>query len=94
MQNYYPWNTRMLSQWLERELRVTKNVEVLGQYLNISSRSLKQWLQSTGFEVGVPITYEEVLAISQYRGWTVEKTTSWLEIKPAHWQILSKSSQA
>ncbi|WOD41677.1 hypothetical protein [Nodosilinea sp. E11] len=34
------------------------------------------------------ITLADIRAIAQYRGWSLQQTIDWLEIKPAHQEAL------
>lgn len=91
--DYYPWNVENLSIWVKQQLDQYENINSLSEHLNIDAKNLRAWLQSNKFDITVPITREQIVAISQYRHCSVDQVISWLEIKPLHWQSLLHASE-
>ncbi|MFQ4138674.1 hypothetical protein PGN35_020405 [Nodosilinea sp. PGN35] len=83
MQNYYPWNTQALVEWLNQELRHHEKQDLEAK-LNIPRPTIKAWL--TG--AAPTITLADIRAIAQYRGWNLDQIISWLGLQPAHVQEL------
>lgn len=82
--NYYPWNFSALINWLQSELSNHRYLPELAKNLKIQPHTLNRWLR----ELEPAITLDHIYSIAQYKGWSIERTTEWLEIKPAHWQSL------
>lgn len=83
MQNYYPWNTQALVDWLNQELRYRTRQD-LEAVLNVERQVIKSWLTKPS----PAITLVHLRAIAQYKGWDLDQTISWLELQPAHVQEL------
>ncbi len=83
MQNYYPWNTQALVEWLNQEL-IHHTKQDLENKLNVSRHTIKAWLT----ESSPIITLANIRAIAQYRGWNLDQIISWLDLQPAHVQEL------
>jgi hypothetical protein len=83
MQNYYPWNTQALVDWLNQELRYRTRPD-LEAVLKVERHVIKSWLT----ESSPAITLTHLRAIAEYRGWTLDQTVSWLGLQPAHVQEL------
>ncbi|MBD2113449.1 hypothetical protein H6F59_16615 [Nodosilinea sp. FACHB-141] len=83
MQNYYPWNTQALVDWLNQELRYRTRPD-LEAALKVERHVIKSWLTKSS----PAITLTHLRAIAEYRGWTLDQTVSWLGLQPAHVQEL------
>ncbi|WP_017299219.1 hypothetical protein [Nodosilinea nodulosa] len=83
MQNYYPWNTSALLEWLKQELN-HHGKQALGAKLNIPRYVIQSWLS----EPSPTITLSQIRAIAQYKGWNLTQIIDWLQLQPAHIQEL------
>ena len=88
MKNFYPWNVEGLRNWLSQELSFYQDIKALSQSLNIDTETVRIWLKSKNNDFAVPITYDQIVAISRVRSFPVEETISWLNVKPQHLQEL------
>jgi hypothetical protein len=78
--SYYPWNVQVLIRWLKQELTAQGNLRDLATALQVPIPVLMDW-----FKGAMPIiTLQHIRGIAQYRGWSVQQTLGWLELKPAH----------
>ncbi|MGB3136839.1 MAG: hypothetical protein WBG38_07860 [Nodosilinea sp.] len=77
---YYPWNVDILVSWLKLELTCSGSFRDIADALQIPPHILSGWLRGSMPAIGL----SEVLAISQYRSWSLHQTLRWLELKPAH----------
>lgn len=83
MQNYYPWNTQALVDWLNQELRY-RTKQDLEAVLGVERHVIKSWLTKPS----PAITLTHLRAIAEYKGSSVDQTISWLGLQPAHVQEL------
>ena len=79
MQNYYPWNTAALLEWLKQEPFYPER-QRLEALLKLPRNSIKSWL----VDPTPTITLAQIRAIAQYRGWNLNQMIDWLELQPAH----------
>ncbi|MBE9112977.1 hypothetical protein IQ273_26675 [Nodosilinea sp. LEGE 07298] len=79
MQNYYPWNTSALTEWLKQELSHRERDSLVAA-LKIPNRQIKAWL----IDPAPTITLVQIRAIAQYRGWNLNQMIEWLGLQPAH----------
>ncbi|MBD0268828.1 MAG: hypothetical protein ICV77_11105 [Cyanobacteria bacterium Co-bin8] len=82
--NYYPWNIQALVEWLRAEMARDKAVKGAVTGLDISPDTIEDWMVSRSID----ITLDQIQAIAHYRRWSIEQTTQWLGIKPAHFKEL------
>lgn len=82
----YPWNTQGLVKWLKAEMSAKKSFHQLSLDMQIPYSVLQEWM-TLAFPA---ITLEHIKLIADYRDWSVEKTTTWLNIKPAHFAEMSE----
>ena len=79
MQNYYPWNTAALLEWLKQEPFYPER-QRLEALLKLPRNSIKSWL----VDPTPTITLAQIRAIAQYIGWNLNQMIDWLELQPAH----------
>lgn len=82
--NYYPWKITALMDWLNDEISAQGSIQILSKQLSIPPQTLSQWLRGLNDH----ITFSHIQSIARYKGWSIQATADWLEIKPAHWQEL------
>ena len=90
MLNYYPWNTKALSDWLKSEISLGKDISYLSQTLSIPERTLKEWLASSSSCSWSIITLEQIQLIAFYRDWSLDRVLRWLDICSAHLKELEE----
>ncbi|WP_017300895.1 hypothetical protein [Nodosilinea nodulosa] len=83
MQNYYPWNTEALLEWLKQELNNPEN-QGAETTLQVPRHVIRAWLT----EPSPTITLAHIRAIAQHRGWNLNQIIDWLQLQPAHVQDL------
>ena len=89
--NYYPWKVTTLVDWLKDEVSIYGSMQALSKRLAIPPQILNQWLRGLNSH----ITFSQIQAIAKYRGWSLQATSDWLEIRPAHWQeILNQQERS
>lgn len=89
MQNYYSWNTQVLVDWLNQELRYHTRQD-LEAILGVERYVLKSWFAKPS----PAITLTHLRAIAEYKGWDLDQTISWLGLRPAHIQELVNQDAA
>ncbi|NJL47112.1 MAG: hypothetical protein HC929_05875 [Leptolyngbyaceae cyanobacterium SM2_5_2] len=78
--SHYPWNTKVLIDWLRQELTYYDDMRALAVSLNLRPHVVRSWLTSP-----MPtITMSQVMAIANRRRWSVQQTIQWLGLQPAH----------
>lgn len=82
--SYYPWNVQVLINWLKLELSAQGNLRGLATTLQVPIPVLMSWFKGAM----PPINLQHIRGIAQHRGWSLQQTLIWLEIKPAHLEEL------
>ena len=86
MSNYsYAWNISALINWLHEEQGQLRGIHTLSTALRIQPHTLLAWIRGYSTD----ITFEQLRAISNYKGLSYQQTAAWLGIKPNHWRNLS-----
>lgn len=86
--NYYPWKVQVLIDWLKLELATSKNVTSPTDGLPVPLDMLDDWMVNPSPD----ITLQQIQAIARYQGQSLEQTTQWLGIKPAHLEALTQQA--
>ncbi|HEY9880919.1 MAG TPA: hypothetical protein V6D29_20845 [Leptolyngbyaceae cyanobacterium] len=80
--NYYPWNVRVLVDWLKAH----KDAAPTSSSLPVPLDMLDDWLINPSPD----ITLQQLQAIARYQSQSLEQTAQWLDIKPAHLEELKQ----
>lgn len=87
---YYPWNLKVLIEWLDEERPRYPNPLAFAEALGISLEKLRTWSVSQ-----LPlISLEDLNALAAYRGSNLENTALWLGITQNHLYVLMEGSRS
>jgi hypothetical protein len=87
--NYYPWNVSKLAYWLRGERARYENTLELSEQLGIPVEKIYRWMR----ERSLAIALVDIQSLAKYRKSSIQELLAWLEIKPAHWELLLEESE-
>lgn len=89
MNRHYPWHFHKLGSWISLRLYLGESAENIADELRISPRVLQEWTV-----LPFPnLKLEHIHSIAHARGWSIDKTVQWLDVKPEHLEVLTEQAQ-
>lgn len=83
--SFFAWDSQGLVSWMESELKTRSSLKA-SQVLGIPIAQIQAWKNHPM----PPISLNDLQALANYRGWSLEQTRQWLDIKPGHFERLSQ----